>query len=117
MVKKSLAFLALIGASSAVIKFEEIRVLREMKNNVNRLVNCETANLNKTINTSVKQIEIIKKLRKTGKFNNMPDNLKEMAILREENPEATLEQLGLMLDKPIGKSSVSNRLKKMEEYL
>ena len=47
----------------------------------------------------------------------MPDNLKEMAILREENPEATLEQLGLMLDKPIGKSSVSNRLKKMEEYL
>lgn len=111
------SFLALIGASSAVIKFEEIRVLREMKNNVNRLVNCETANLNKTINTSVKQIETIKKLRKTGKFNNMPDNLKEMAILREENPEATLEQLGLMLDKPIGKSSVSNRLKKMEEYL
>lgn len=111
------SFLALIGASSAVIKFEEIRVLREMKNNVNKLVNCETANLNKTINTSVKQIEIIKKLRKTGKFNNMPDNLKEMAILREENPEATLEQLGLMLDKPIGKSSVSNRLKKMEEYL
>ena len=110
-------FLALIGGNSAVLKFEEIRVLREMKNNVNRLVNCETANLNKTINTSVKQLEDIKKLKKTGKFNNLPEELKEIAKLREENPEATLEQLGSMLSKPIGKSSVSHRFKKIEEYL
>ena len=110
-------FLALIGGNSAVLKFEEIRVLREMKNNVNRLVNCETANLNKTINTSVKQLEDIKKLKKTGKFNNLPEELKEIANLREENPEATLEQLGTMLSKPIGKSSVSHRFKKIEEYL
>ena len=110
-------FLALIGGNSAVLKFEEIRVLREMKNNVNRLVNCETANLNKTINTSVKQLEDIKKLKKTGKFNNLPEELKEIANLREENPEATLEQLGRMLSKPIGKSSVSHRFKKIEEYL
>lgn len=110
-------FLALIGGNSAVLKFEEIRVLREMKNNVNRLVNCETANLNKTINTSVKQLEDIKKLKKTGKFNNLPEELKEIANLREENPEATLEQLGSMLSKPIGKSSVSHRFKKIEEYL
>lgn len=110
-------FLALIGGNSAVLKFEEIRVLREMKNNVNRLVNCETANLNKTINASVKQLEDIKKLKKTGKFNNLPQELKEIANLREENPEATLEQLGNMLSKPIGKSSVSHRFKKIEEYL
>ena len=110
-------FLALIGGNSAVLKFEEIRVLREMKNNVNRLVNCETANLNKTINASVKQLKNIKKLKKTGKFNNLPEELKEIANLREENPEATLEQLGSMLSKPIGKSSVSHRFKKIEEYL
>lgn len=110
-------FLALIGGNSAVLKFEEIRVLREMKNNVNRLVNCETANLNKTINASVKQLEDIKKLKKTGKFNNLPEELKEIANLREENPEATLEQLGRMLSKPIEKSSVSHRFKKIEEYL
>lgn len=109
--------LALIGGNSAVLKFEEIRVLREMKNNVNRLVNCETANLNKTINASVKQIEIIKKLKKTGKFNSMPERLKEIANLRETNPEATLEELGNMLEKPIGKSSVNHRFKKIEEYL
>lgn len=109
--------LALIGGNSTVLKFEEIRVLREMKNNVNRLVNCETANLNKTINASVKQIEIIKKLKKTGKFNSMPEKLREIANLRETNPEATLEELGNMLEKPIGKSSVNHRFKKIEEYL
>ncbi len=110
-------FLALIGGSHTMLKFEEIRVLREMKNNVNRLVNCETANLNKTINSSVKQINIIKELKKTGKFNHIPESLKEIATLREENPNATLEELGKMLSKPIGKSSVNHRFKKLEEYL
>lgn len=111
------SFLALIGANSAVLKFEQIRVMREMKNNVNRLVNCETANLNKTINASVKQIETIKKLKKTGKFNNLPEELKEIANLREQNPNATSEELGNMLQKTISKSSVSHRFKKIEEYL
>lgn len=110
-------FLALIGANSAVLKFEEIRVLREMKNNVNRIVNCETANLNRTINTAIKQIEIIKKLKQLGKFNKLPKDLKEIANLREKRPDATLEELGKMLEKPIGKSSVSNRFKRIEEYL
>ena len=110
-------FLALIGANNAVIKFEEIRVLREMKNNVNRIVNCETANMNKTINASVKQIENIKTIRKNGKFNKLPEELKEIAVLREKNPNATLEELGKMLPKPIGKSSVSHRFKKLEEYI
>ena len=110
-------FLAFIGANSAVLRFEEIRVIRDMKNNVNRLVNCETANLNKTISASVEQIDIIKKLRKTRKFDKLPNDLKEIAILREKNPEATLEELGKMLEKPIGKSSVSNRFKRLKENL
>ena len=109
-------FLALIGGNSAVLKFEEIRVFREMKNNVNRLVNCETANLNKTISASVKQIETIKRLKKSGIFNNLPEDLKEIANLRLENPDATLEQLGNMLKNPIGKSSVSHRFKKLEDH-
>ena len=110
-------FLALMGANSSVLKFEEIRVLREMKNNVNRIVNCETANLNKTINASVKQAETIKKLKKTGKFNSLPEDLKEIANLRLENPDATLEELGKMLKNPIGKSAVNHRFKKLEQLL
>jgi DNA-binding protein WhiA len=103
-------FLAFIGANKAVIKFEEIRVYRDMRNNVNRIVNCETANLNKTVNAAVKQIEAIKRLKETGEFNNLPDNLKELARLRIENPEATLTELGKMLKEPIGKSGVNYRL-------
>lgn len=110
-------FLAFIGANSSVIKFEEVRVMRDMKNNINRLVNCETANLNKTINAAVEQISIIKKLKKLGKFETLPDDLKEIASLREENPNATLDELGKMLKKPIGKSSVSNKFKRLKEYL
>ena len=82
-----------------------------MRNNVNRLVNCETANLSKTIGAAVKQIEAIKKLKETGKFNNLPDNLKEIAELRIKNPEASLTELGQMLKEPIGKSGVNYRLK------
>lgn len=110
-------FFALIGANSAVLKFEEIRVVRDMKNNVNRLINCETANMNKTIESSVEQIADIKKLRKLGKFNMLSNNLKEIAILREKNPNATYEELGNMLSISISKSSVSNRFKKLKQEL
>lgn len=106
-------FLALIGANNAVLRFEETRVLKEARNNVNRLVNCETANMNKTIDASVEQIANIKKLKKAHKFEEMSEELKELANLREKNPNATLEQLGNMLKKPIGKSSVNNRFKKI----
>ena len=108
-------FLALIGANSSVLKFEEIRVLREIKNNVNRKVNCETANLNKTINASVKQIEAIKKIKETGQFDKLPENLKEIAKIRIENPDASLIELGKMLKNPIGKSGVNHRLNKILE--
>ena len=106
-------FLALIGANSSVIKFEEIRVLKETRNDINRLVNCETANLNKTINAAVKQIEDIKLIKKKRKFSNLPENLQEIAELRIANPDVSLLELGKMLSEPIGKSGVNHRLKKL----
>ena len=103
--------LAFIEANSAILRFEEIRVVRDMRNNVNRTVNCETANLNKTINAAVKQIEDIKLLKRYHKFEILSDNLKEIANLRIENPEASLQELGKMLENPVGKSGVNHRLK------
>lgn len=105
--------LALIGANKSVLKFEDIRVKRDMRGKVNRIVNCKTANLNKTINASVEQIEAIKKLQKFKKFNKLDDNLKEIAILRLENPEMPLIELGKRLSSPLGKSGVNYRLKKI----
>lgn len=106
-------FLALIGANTSVIKFEEVRVLKETRNDINRLVNCETANLNKTINAAVKQIEDIKFIKSKHKFSMLPENLKEIANLRIENPDVSLIELGKMLSQPIGKSGVNHRLKKI----
>ena len=110
-------FLAFIGATKSVLRYEEIRVLKETRNNINRIVNCETANLNKTINAAVQQIEAINYLKKTNKFDNLPDSLKEIATLRVENPDATLTELGKMLKNPIGKSGVNHRLKKIQEMI
>lgn len=106
-------FLAFIGAAKSVMKFEEIRVERHMNNKVNRLVNCETANLNKVLNASVEQINAIKKLKENGKFEKLDDGLKEIANLRIENPDIPLVELGKKLSIPIGKSGVNYRLKKI----
>lgn len=108
-------FLALIGANKAVMKFEDIRIQKDMRGKVNRLVNCETANLNKTINASIEQISAIKKLKTNGKFNKLSDNLKEIANLRLENPDMSLIDLGQKLKQPVGKSGVNYRLKKIME--
>ncbi len=102
--------LALIGANKSVLKYEEIRVIREMKNNVNRIVNCETANLNKTVNAAMKQIEDIKLLQEKGKFESLPEHLKEVAVIRLKHPELSLVEIGNKLTPPIGKSGVSYRL-------
>ena len=109
------SFLALIGASTSVIKFEEIRVMKETRNNINRMVNCETANLNKIIDASVAQVNDIQLIKKKGKFESLKENLKEIAKLRIENPEASYEELGNMLAKPISKSGVSHRLSKISK--
>lgn len=108
-------FLALIGANKAVMQFEDIRVQREMRGKVNRIVNCESANLNKTINASIEQIAAIRKLKQNGKFNKLDENLKEIANLRLENPDMPLSELGKLLKNPIGKSGVNYRLKKIIE--
>ena len=86
-------FLAFIGANKSVLEFEEIRVQREMNNKVNRLVNCKTANLNKTLNASVEQINAIKKLKEKGNFKKMDKNLQELAELRLEFPDLSLAEL------------------------
>jgi DNA-binding protein WhiA len=109
------SFLALMGANKAVIKFEEIRVLKETRNNINRLVNCETANLSKTINAAMTQIEDIKYLKEHKKFNDLPSTLQEIANLRIQNPDMSYEELGKLLIKPIGKSGVSHRLEKIRK--
>ena len=108
-------FLALIGANQAVMDFENIRIEKEIRGKVNRIVNCETANLSKTINASIEQIAAIKKLQKNGQFNKLDDKLKEVAILRIENPDISLIELGKKLKKPVGKSGVNYRLKKIME--
>lgn len=109
------AFLALIGANNAMLRFEETRVIKETRNNINRIVNCETANLNKTIDASVEQIKNIKLLKQKHKFHTLPENLQEIAELRIKNPDASYEELGKMLTKPIGKSGVSHRLNKINQ--
>jgi len=108
-------FLACIGANKAVLKLEDIRVFKEMKNNVNRMVNCETANLSKTVNAAVSQIEDIQFLQKMNRLDELSPEIREVAFLRLEHPESSLKELGEMLIEPIGKSGVNHRLKKIHE--
>jgi len=107
--------LAIMGAHNALLKFEDIRVVKEVRNSVNRIVNCETANLNKIIDASVRQIESIKFLKQKKVYDKLPDNLKQIAELRLEYPDLSLKELGQFLTPPLGKSGVSYRLKKIEQ--
>lgn len=108
-------FLNIIGAHKALFKFEDAKIVHEMNNQINRVVNCETANLSKIVNTAVRQIEAIKKIKDKVGFSNLPDNLREIAELRLNNPEISLSELGKFLNPPLGKSGVNHRLKKLEE--
>ena len=108
-------FLAFIGANSAVLKFQEIRVIREIKNNINRKVNCETANLNKTINAAVNVVKDIELIKKHKKFEALDEQTKELLNLRIENPEMTLKDLGGLLTNKLGKSGVKYRLDKIHK--
>ena len=103
-------FLAFIGANKSVLEFEDERVIRDMRNQVNRLVNCETANLNKTILSAVKQIENIKLIKSKKKFDKLTPKEQELANIRLENPDASLSELGKLLKNPISKSGVNHRL-------
>lgn len=107
--------LALIGANRAVLRFEDVRVMKDMKNNINRRVNCEAANLNKTVDAALRQIDDINKIKKMKKFDCLPNELKEVANLRLENPDLSLQDIGKLLSSPVGKSGVNHRFKKIHE--
>lgn len=107
--------LNVMEAHVALMDLENVRILKEMRNSVNRKVNCETANLKKTVSAAVKQIEDIKFIRDKVGLSVLSDNLEEMARLRLDNPDASLKELGEMLTPAVGKSGVNHRLRKICE--
>lgn len=109
-------FLSLIGATSSMLKFEDVRIMRDMRNSVNRIVNCENANFNKVADAANRQIESIKYLDRKIGLNNLPVKLQEIAIARMAHPEVSLKELGeLVPGGPISKSGVNHRLRKIME--
>ena len=107
--------LNIMEATNALMDMENIRILKEMRNTVNRKVNCETANLNKTVSAAVKQIEDIRYIQERIGLKELPEGLIEMAQVRLEYPNASLKELGDLLSVPIGKSGVNHRLRKLSE--
>ena len=107
--------LNVMGAHVALMDFENMRILKEMRNSVNRKVNCETANIGKTVNAAQRQIEDIKILMESDRFNELSPALQEMARLRVKHPEATLKELGEFCTPVLGKSGVNHRLRKLSE--
>ncbi len=107
--------LRLIGANNAILNLENVRILKQVRNDVNRAVNCETANLQKTLDASYRQLENIRYIETHTGFDRLSPQLREIAELRLENPEATLQEMSDMLPVPIGKSGVNHRLRKLED--
>ena len=107
--------LNVMEAHISLMELENVRILKEMRNSVNRKVNCETANINKTVSAAVKQVEDITYLRDTVGFENLPENLVEAANARLANPEASLKELGEALTPPVGKSGINHRLRRLSE--
>ena len=107
--------LNIMQAHIALLNLENVRVVKDMRNHVNRKVNCETANLNKTVAASVKQLEDIQYIRTKKAWESLPENLLETAQLRLQYPEASLKELGLLMNPPMGKSGINHRLKKISD--
>ena len=107
--------LNIMEAHKALMDLENVRILKEMRNSINRKVNCEAANINKTVTAASKQLEDIRYIEKTVGFGDLTPGLEEIARLRMEQPDASLKELGSMLSKPIGKSGVNHRLRKLSE--
>ncbi len=101
--------------AAVLLKLQNVKIVKEMRNNVNRIVNCETANLTKAVNAAVKQVENIRIIEETIGIKKLPENLQQIALLRVENEELTLKELGEMLTPPVGKSGVNYRLKRIQE--
>jgi cell division protein WhiA len=109
-------FLIIIGANNALLRFEDVRIVRDMRNSVNRLVNCETANLNKTIGAAIRQVENIKYIKGSIGLEVLPEKLREIAELRVEYQDVTLKELGEMVSGgTISKSGINHRLRKIDE--
>lgn len=110
-------FLILIGATNSMLKFEDVRIVRDMRNSVNRLVNCETANMNKTIDAASKQIENIRFIESTVGLQSLPEKLQEIAELRMQHPEVSLKELGEMIPSgAISKSGINHRIRKINDF-
>ena len=107
--------LAIMGAHSQYFVFEDVVLTKEMRNAANRQSNCDQANIDKALATSSRQISAIKKIAESEGLRSLPEKLRITALLRLENPEATLEELGEMLDPPMKKSGINKRLKRIEE--
>ena len=107
--------LNVIGAHLSLMNLENLRIEKEMRNSINRQVNCETANITKTVNAASKQIEDIQLIQKRIGLSGLPDNLREMALVRLSHPESSLQELGGYLNPPVGKSGVNHRLRKLNE--
>lgn len=107
--------LNIMEAHVSLMNLENVRILKEMRNHVNRKVNCETANINKTVNAAVKQIEDIRFIREKAGLDILPEHLRQMAEVRLEHPEVPLKELGEYLSPPVGKSGVNHRLRKISE--
>lgn len=107
--------LNIMEAPTALMALENIRIAKEIRNSVNRQVNCEMANINKTVSAAAKQVEDILLIKNTVGFGQLTDGLREIAELRIENPEVSLQELGKMLSTPVGKSGVNHRLRKLRQ--
>jgi len=108
-------FLALVGAHRALLRTEDVRVVKSMRNDVNRLVNAETANLERTAEAAIAQVEAIQLLDARVGLDNLPPALRELARLRVENPDVSLRELGELADPPLSKSAVYHRVRRIEE--
>ena len=107
--------LGVMEAFNALMALENVRIVKDMRNNVNRQVNCETANINKTVAASVRQMEDIEYIRDTVGLESLPTLLQEIAQVRLENPEVSLAELGTLLNTPVGKSGANHRLRKIAQ--
>lgn len=108
-------FFGVIGAHLALMDFENVRILKDVRNSVNRQVNCETANISKTVTAAARQIEDIQYIERFKGFGHLNEALREIAELRLDYPESSLAELGQMLSKPLGKSGVNHRLRKLSD--
>ncbi|MBQ6895042.1 MAG: DNA-binding protein WhiA [Clostridia bacterium] len=105
--------LVMLDTFDSLMEYHNVKIMKDMRNNINRKTNCDTANLNKTVEASLIQVRAIEKLKRLGVFDNLPLQLKEIADLRLEYREMSLQELGSMLSSPIGKSGVNHRLRKL----